>query len=213
VPTPGTGGAIPVSTETRRHLEKVLRYPAGAPVSYTNGAGLLGVGTWNDGAVIRGEERQLPRPRALTVAVAPPNSNSRLRFAVEKLGELGIERLLWLRTEHGQARPPRSDKAEAWARAALEQSHGAWLMEVAGPVAVDELGDWGTPLFAERGGIGSQDLHDVPDPVLCIGPEGGWARGEIPSDAVRIGLGDSVLRVETAAIVGAALLLAKRGSA
>jgi 16S rRNA U1498 N3-methylase RsmE len=42
---------------------------------------------------------------------------------------------------------------------------------------------------------------------VVIGPEGGWASGEVPEDAIRWDLGDTVLRVETAALVAAARLL------
>jgi len=127
-----------------------------------------------------------------------------VRFLVEKLGELGIERLLWLKTAHGEGRPPKPAKATAWARSALEQSRGVWLLEIGGQVTIDGVGSWGTPLFAEHGGLSSP--LEIDDPVLCVGPEGGFAPGEIPPDAARLHLGDTVLRVETAAIAGAALL-------
>jgi 16S rRNA U1498 N3-methylase RsmE len=42
---------------------------------------------------------------------------------------------------------------------------------------------------------------------VVIGPEGGWASGEVPDDVALWGLGDTVLRVETAALVAAARLL------
>jgi RsmE family RNA methyltransferase len=39
---------------------------------------------------------------------------------------------------------------------------------------------------------------------VVIGPEGGWSADEIPEEAVRYDLGETVLRVETAALVAAA---------
>jgi 16S rRNA U1498 N3-methylase RsmE len=42
---------------------------------------------------------------------------------------------------------------------------------------------------------------------VVIGPEGGWAEGEVPDDAQRWDLGDTVLRLETAALVAAARLI------
>jgi 16S rRNA U1498 N3-methylase RsmE len=200
----GSGGAVEVDAETRHHLEKVLRYPDGGAVSYTDGAGLIGAGSWQSGAIVRGEERRSDRPPALTVAVAPPHNTSRVRFLVEKMGELAVDRLLWLKTVHGEGRAPRQEKAAGWARAALEQSRGAWLIEIGGPVTVAELNEWGSPVFAEWGG--SRLPPEIADPVLCIGPEGGFAPDEIPVRAPRLHLGDTVLRVETAAIVGSVLL-------
>jgi 16S rRNA U1498 N3-methylase RsmE len=43
--------------------------------------------------------------------------------------------------------------------------------------------------------------------TVVIGPEAGWASGEIPDDALLWDLGETVLRLETAALVAAARLL------
>ena len=43
--------------------------------------------------------------------------------------------------------------------------------------------------------------------VVVIGPEGGWAEGEVPSGVTRWRLGPTVLRTETAALVAAARLV------
>ena len=45
------------------------------------------------------------------------------------------------------------------------------------------------------------------DVTLLVGPEGGLTPDELAAAALRITLGSRVLRVETAAVVGAALLL------
>jgi 16S rRNA U1498 N3-methylase RsmE len=45
--------------------------------------------------------------------------------------------------------------------------------------------------------------------VLCIGPEGGFAPDEIPERIATLKLSERVLRTETAAIAGAALLINK----
>ncbi len=48
------------------------------------------------------------------------------------------------------------------------------------------------------------------DAVVAIGPEGGWSPGELAAAADRVSLGDTVLRVETAAVVATTLLRATR---
>ena len=50
-------------------------------------------------------------------------------------------------------------------------------------------------------------------PVLLIGPEGGWSPEERTALPAAVGLGSGVLRAETAAIAGAALLCALRSGA
>ena len=58
-------------------------------------------------------------------------------------------------------------------------------------------------VVCDRGG----EREAPPARTVVIGPEGGWASGEIPEDAIRWDLGDTVLRVETAALVAAARIL------
>ncbi|NOY57078.1 MAG: 16S rRNA (uracil(1498)-N(3))-methyltransferase [Actinobacteria bacterium] len=199
---PWSGSTIPMSEAARHHLYDVVRLGDGATVSYTDGRGRTGEGTLSSGAVLRGEEVGVGSPAAaITIAVAPPRSSERTRFLVEKLGELGIGRLVWLRTVHGNTRAPKVDKVRSWARSALEQSRGAWLMEIQdGLVDVEDLE--GRLLVADPGGEPISPAQG--DVTLLIGPEGGFVAGEVPGSPVS--LGGRILRVETAAIVGAALL-------
>ena len=130
VPRPWDTSTLPVGYETERHMTKVLRYPIGDPVTYTDGAGITGLGRWKGSAVERAEEATVPRVRAVHLAVAPPKSRDRQRFIVEKLQELGAARLTWLTSDHGQGRRPKQQRCEAWVTSALEQSRGAWRMIV-----------------------------------------------------------------------------------
>ena len=196
---PWAGDTIPLDQDAAHHLGAVLRRQRGEPVTYTDGEGVFGEGELVEGAVRRGSESAMPKASTIMIAVAPPAARDRARFLVEKLGELGVTELRWIRTRHGEGRPPSADKVSMWCRGALEQSRGAWLMRVSGPVAIDELPD-GT-VFADAAG----SLVDLATaPCVAVGPEGGWASDEIPADAPRVSLGKTVLRVETAAIVAAA---------
>jgi 16S rRNA (uracil1498-N3)-methyltransferase len=181
-----------------------------APVSYTDGAGTVGAGALQGDSVVRGIESFVERPEpGVAVAVAPPRAPNRVRFLVEKLAELGIDRIYWLATRHGEGRPPRPGKCVAWAQAALEQSRGAWLLDFEGPHAIEDLPESSTLWVAER------ETHPPPSVVdggiLVIGPEAGFAEGEVPAAAKRIALGRRVLRVETAAVAGATILLDRSG--
>lgn len=190
---------LQVSREQEHHLSRVLRARTGDEISYTNGQGLLGSGTWTGNAIARGEERSITRPSQLVLAVAPPENKDRLRFTVEKLAELGVERLLWLKTRWGNHRVPPVAKQAAWAVSALEQSRGAWLMTVG-----DHLTDWSAleaPIvLCNQAG---EPVSGTPRTIV-IGPEGGLDPEEIPPGSTQVSLGATVLRVETAAIVAAA---------
>jgi len=202
VPGPWNRDYLEVSEEHRHHLEMVLRVGDGEPVSYTNGEGSIGGGRYEKGRVLRGEETGVPAPSDLIVVASPPDNRDRARFLVEKLAEMGVAELLFLVTRHGQGRLPKAGKVLSWAVSGLEQSRGAWLMKTSEHVA--GLDDLDQPfVVCDQGGRRERPLART----VVIGPEGGWAPGEIPEHAIRWDLGDTVLRVETAALVAAARLL------
>lgn len=181
------------------HLTRVLRMGDGAEVSYTDGAGTLGRGTLQQGAVERGPEAVGTSAPPVSVAVAPPASRQRARYVVEKLAELGVRRLIWVRTRHTEGRPPSDEKARAWVHSALEQSRGAWEMTI-DQTALADL-DGGRLVVVHPGPDPFTLSGPAPDsPILLIGPEGGLDEDEIPSGAARLALGPTILRVETAAV-------------
>jgi RsmE family RNA methyltransferase len=49
--------------------------------------------------------------------------------------------------------------------------------------------------------------------LVLVGPEGGWAEDELQRPLSRVGLGETVLRSETAAIVACALAVSARADA
>ena len=202
VGAPWNGNELELSLLQWRHLTKVLRLKRGKALTYTDGLGTFGEGELTDHAIRRGEERDVPRPVELTVAVAPPTNKDRQRFLVEKLAELGVSELLWLETAHGSDRRANAAKVFSWIHAAVEQSRGAWLMDTR-----TELVTWedleGPVVVCQPGG---SDLTIRPRTVV-IGPEGGFAEGEIPESLSRWELAPNILRIETAAVVAAARIL------
>jgi 16S rRNA (uracil1498-N3)-methyltransferase len=152
---------------------------------------------------------------ALTVGLPPPRGE-RADWAVEKLTEVGVARIVWLTTARGLRR--HGDRTERWLRvaaAAAAQSRRASLPELTGPIPFAELleheaearwiGDGaGTPLTEMAAQAPASAL-------LAVGPEGGFTDDELAS-AERVGyqrvsLGPLILRVETAAVVGAGIIL------
>lgn len=212
VPGPWGEATIDPPPQTAAHLERALRLGEGASIAYTDGRGTVGAGTWRSSRLTRGPERVVPAgPVQLTMAVAAPRSVERQRFVVEKLGELGAARLVWLDTRFGEGHPRRPEKTRSWAVSALEQSRRAQLLDVVGPMAWEDLD---RPLFVAQPGAADPtgvlaDAGLTGSLTVAIGPEGGFAPGELPTDSTAVGLGDGVLRIETAAIVTAALVLVR----
>lgn len=206
---PWDGPLLALSAGQVHHLEKVLRRQAGDAVSYTDGAGVIGTGRLAAGRIERGDEALVESWPEVEVAVAPPDSRSRARFIVEKLAELGVRRLIWVRTRHSEGRPPPETKARAWATAALEQSRGAWGMDLA-ELRLDELDE--ERLVVTHPAPAAEKTPDAPPagpPIILIGPEGGLDDAEMPDRAARMWLGPSILRVETAAVAATVMWYAK----
>jgi 16S rRNA (uracil1498-N3)-methyltransferase len=195
---------LPVPESTRSHLTKVLRLPEGAVVTYGDGRGMVGTGMWRGTSVERGDESTVEEPTPhLTIAVAPPRARDRQRIIVEKLQELRVSRLAWLRTERGQGRPPSLERAASWAIGAFEQSRGSHLITIE-EVALDDVHD-GIAASAD----GAERLVDVARSdrvVVAIGPEGGFSPSELGHFTIHANLGSSILRTDTAAVVAAAAI-------
>jgi 16S rRNA U1498 N3-methylase RsmE len=165
LPRPWEGDRLRISPEQKRHLETVLRLEGERPVEYTDGEGRVGSGTYQAGGwVARDQERALPRPSDLVVVAAPPDNKERARFLVEKLSEMGVAELRFLRSKHGQGRPPRLDRARGWAVSGLEQSRGAWLIRL--PEQIVDLATLPRPyVVCDRAGRG-------PRGCAALGPGG-----------------------------------------
>jgi 16S rRNA (uracil1498-N3)-methyltransferase len=196
----------------RHHLDRVRRLRTGDLLSVTDGAGRWRWCRFGDALDPTGEVHLDPAPEpAITVAFALVKGE-RPELVVQKLTELGVDRIVPFLAERSVVRWE-PDKAarnlERLRRVALEasmQSRRTWLPEVAEVASFDEV----RALPGAAGG----DLDGAPPsldhPVLLVGPEGGWSPAERAHLPSVVGLGPTILRAETAAITGAALLCALR---
>lgn len=218
--------ALDVSGEDGHHLARVLRLRTGETVTAADGTG-----RWRPYAVVAasgtgvrleacGDPRVEPElsPR-LSVAFALTKGD-KPELTVQKLTELGVERILPVLADRSVVRPT-SERAGAahgrWRRVALQaacQCRRARLPEVAplGPLA-DLAGHPGL-VVAERGAPHPEALLTPPggEVLVVIGPEGGFTGEEVAAlrPWARVGLGPHVLRAETAALAVAAVLAAAR---
>ena len=203
---------VPVlQDEDAHHLSRVLRLRDGESVTCSDGQGSWVSCTWNSGAVeISGDivvvESSNP---PLTIAIAPVKGD-RTDLVIEKVVEIGIDHIIVLSpVERSVVRwaankaPQVMDRYTRIARAAAMQSRRVFLPTVSGPVSLANVTGQGVA-FAEPGGTTAPDAVTT----LVIGPEGGFAPAEVAGAPSLFDLGPSILRAETAAIVGAARMVA-----
>lgn len=193
------------------HLARVLRVRDGEAVTVTDGRGSWRLCRWrSDRLEADGEVALVAAPaRSITVAAALPKGD-RAEWLVQKCTEIGVDRIVLLTAERSVVRwtaeraARHRQRLDRVAAEAAQQSRRVWWPQLVGPVAAASvLGD--TPA-AEPGG---RPLT-AGDTAIAIGPEGGWSPGELAVAADTVALGPHVLRVETAAVVAAALLVAGR---
>ena len=199
-----------------RHLGAVLRLRAGEPVSATDGRGGLRSFVWDGAGGLEpaGEIDTEPRPDPpVTVAFAPVKGD-RPEWAVQKLTELGVDRIVLLRADRSVVRWDGEREAGHLARLhkvavqAVMQSRRRWLP------ALELM--WFGDLAAggQAPGVGLAEPGGHPPtlalPTLMVGPEGGWSPEELSCGLPLVGLGPGVLRSETAAVAAGVLLCALR---
>ena len=220
-----------LSEEDSRHALRSLRLRPGDQVSLADGNGTVAEGRLMEEAngqaavEVGGVYRVVRRRPVVSIALAPPKGD-RLAWAVQKLAELGVDATILIRTEHsvrawGEDRAGRAvARLEAVAREAAMQSRRPFLMEVRPPVPLEEaLNSGGAPLVALWEGASEPLSACLPLEAggirLVVGPEGGFSEREVETmrraGTALASLGSSILRTETAAIVGAALVLARYG--
>jgi len=201
-----------LAPEDRHHLERVLRLRAGEGLTVSDGAGRWRVCRFGPQLEISGPVQVEARPEPeITVALAL-TKGERFEWAVQKLTELGVDRIVPLAAARsvvrweGERAAGHVERLRRVARHAAMQSRRARLPAVA-PVH-DFRGAATLPgaAMAERGG----DPPTLATPLILVGPEGGWDAEELGASLPRVGLGAHVLRAETAAVAAAALLTALR---
>ena len=199
-----------LSTEDDHHLRRVLRLRAGETITLSDGCGRWVSAELGDGVVnVVGEISEVAVTPSVTIAVSVPKGD-RLEWMVQKLTELGVDRIVLVECERSVVRlraereTKQLDRLARIAREAAMQSRRVRLPSISTSTFAAIACLPGVAL-AEPGG---DALPEGVDTIL-IGPEGGFSAGELAVAAPRVELSQTILRVETAALVAAVALTAR----
>lgn len=210
-------GEITLEGAEAKHLAVVMRSAPGDEFTLFNGQG----GEYR--AVVQAiskkslvaelvafDEVERELPFELTLCVAAPKGE-RCKWLVEKATELGVSRLIFLRTERSVAEPtPKA--AQRFERTVIEASKQCGrnrLMAIEPATNLKAVlsrpADSCTRLFGDPNAAGEPLFGQSQSPVfIAIGPEGGWSSAEVDQLSadgwMGVSLGERVLRIETAAI-------------
>ena len=204
-----------LTDEDAHHLGRVLRLRAGEQVSVSDGAGRWRMCTFTAATGVPLEsftpvQQDAPPQPPITVGFALAKGD-RPEWIVQKLTEIGIDRIVLVDATRSIVRwdPAKAvrnlERLGKVAREAAMQSRRTWLPQIAGPFALADLAVDGVAIAEPDGPPLEGWVH-----TLLVGPEGGWAEAELAVAPRRVGLGNTILRVETAAVVAAAQLVALR---
>lgn len=202
------------------HCVRVLRMRAGDRVEIVDGLGRLYRATLLDAhprhaTVAIDEVVSLPKvwPGSITVAIAPTKHNDRMEWLVEKLVEIGVDRIVPLRCRYSERKDINTERLRKIAVSAMKQSLKAILPQI------DPITPYGAFLDSCTGGrryiaycdpsvprrLFAREYVAGADTTILIGPEGDFSPEEIAAALsggwLPVSLGDNRLRTETAALV------------
>lgn len=200
----------------RRHLERALRLRPGDAITVADGRGSWRTVRFGPELAPEGDVATGPRPDPELVVGFAPVKGDRSDLIVQKLTELGVDRIVPLVTQRsvvrwdGDRAVKHRERHRRIVREAAMQSRNPWPPDVEPQVSLaDFLRARPGAVLADPDGLEPLDGPAAPT-VVAIGPEGGFAPAELAGrDTVR--LPGRILRTETAAITVAVLLTARRG--
>jgi 16S rRNA (uracil1498-N3)-methyltransferase len=233
-PSAVRGQRIVLPESEARHAHSVLRADEGQELVVVDGEG-----GWHRvridhaapeqvvGSIIETRRDVGEPPVDVTVGIGLLTDRSRFETFVEKAVELGVRRIVPLRTRHTEADTLRRKRVRRVMIAAMKQCRRSRLPDLAPPQALDDLLARTTAalrLVCHGGGdappmLRVLDDEEGTDGTVLVGPEGGFSANEVEraveAGCTPVSLGARRLRAETAgiAVVNAVLLHAQKRTA
>jgi len=203
-----------------QHCIRVLRMKEGDTLEIIDGKGLRYTCRLIDAhpkrahvEIIEIHEAPLSWCNQITIAVAPTKHLDRMEWMVEKLTEIGINRIVPLLCRYSERKEIKTERLEKIAISAMKQSLKAALPKIEPMTPIKEFikNDNSAQKFIaycdptiERKLLSRQYKANT-DTTILIGPEGDFSLEEIKlaieTGYAPISLGENRLRTETAALV------------
>ncbi|MCY4185798.1 MAG: 16S rRNA (uracil(1498)-N(3))-methyltransferase [Rhodobacteraceae bacterium] len=220
----GHGIGVKITGQQFHYLKNVLRIRSNQSVSLFNGcegewkAKVKEIATKKIVLFCEAKTRKQLSPPDFWYLFAPLKK-ARLDFAIEKVTEIGVSKIIPVITEFTQSTRISTKRLQAIAMEATEQCGGLKVPEVMPPESLSEIiGGWPP----DRDLIYCDELAEctgeIPSVVsrrgklaILIGPEGGFSQKDRElidtlDESCRFSLGKRILRAETAAVSAFSLI-------
>jgi 16S rRNA (uracil1498-N3)-methyltransferase len=218
-------GPVTIIGEEAHHAVRVKRLAAGDFVEILDGRGriaraaITGTDKTRDGWLLAaevGEVQLLPATSPRGHVSCPPPKGPRLSEMIDGLSQAGAALWTPLTTAFsiGEPRDSKLDRTRRIAAESSKQCGRPWLLEVGADLsfkqAITRTSDRGPLILADASGEPYQATGASVIRVI-LGPEGGWRADEL--EAARAAgakvtrFGPHTMRIETAAVVAAAIVL------
>lgn len=217
---PESGAMVELNERDNKHLFKTLRGRRGECVGLLDGRGTVAYAEITENRQLTVTSRITePEPSLkLHLLVAAPRRNP-MEQMLRQCAEIGVWSITPMLTERSVALPSNENTPERWENILLEgckQSHNPFIPKLSVALTLKEAIEkhchgqvesfFGAPL-----GVPPQPFTTSGTVIWMVGPEGGFSPAEekmMCASGVRSArIGSRIMRVETAAVCGAAILL------
>ncbi len=208
-----------------QHCLRVLRLEVGASIMVSDGKG-----TFYEAEILEANKKACKLnilnktswaktwQKHISLCVVPTKSIDRMEWLLEKAVEVGVDRIICLKTKHSERKHIKAERLEKIMISAMKQSQKALLPQLLVDVSYTEALELckdnqillahcrqSDDMIKERKLIHQQYNKDLEAVSLFIGPEGDFSVEEIIQaqdlGAKTISLGENRLRTETAGFV------------
>jgi 16S rRNA (uracil1498-N3)-methyltransferase len=217
-----------LSEDESHHACKVLRLKTGDTVHVVDGKG-----SWLTAQIRKIDARKTEldiqnivneynKPKHwIHLAIAPTKNMDRMEWLVEKAVEIGVQEISFVECQKSERKELKTNRIEKIAIAAMKQSKQAYLPTIKPlqKLVVFLNGDFATTNKYVAHVDFQNKLYLQNEPamgqktLILIGPEGDFADTEIANITekgfVKVSLGNTVLRTETAGLVSVNILNSK----
>lgn len=217
-----------LTEDESRHCIKVLRKREGEVIAVTDGNGffydcmITKANALKCELEIQAKRAEPKKSFRIHLAIAPTKNPDRLEWLIEKVTELGVDEITLIDCDHSERSFLKTERLLKVAISAMKQSQKATLPVINGlsnfSSILDNTADQKFIAYVDHSNP-QHLLHEVikeKSYLICIGPEGDFSKEELESAMnkgfVKVSLGDSRLRTETAGMAACCLLNAMQVS-